>query len=247
MSTATLTLDTSSLPVDELSVPALMRELNLQQKPNWILRKIMNALEHKRQSKGLGWSRAWNKYGINVFRTHVYKREQDASYLAPLGSLLRDLLQHAPAAYRTFVTDLLQDPALMVFTFYHNHSSTHGQYEGLTLSFGRKVPGDPSKRDRLDIVLEDKRVNGRVDGQVDRLRLYICPWSEYENNQNHFMLEQKDLAGHQSGSAQVLYGSCVRHYHDWKSDESRQWSHWSARYIDYFGPRSFIPIGSSFC
>ena len=243
----TLPLDHDSLAVEELSVPALMQELNLHQRPHWLLRKIMNALEQKRQSKGLGWSRAWNKYGLNIFRTHVHHREQDAAYLAPLAPLFADLLQHAPTPHRTFARELLQDPALMGFTFYHNHTAPHGQYEGLTLSFGRKVVADPSKRDRLDIVLEDRRAQGRVDGHVDRLRLYICPWAEYQKDRSYFLLEQKDLATHAAGAAQALYSNCVHHYHLWKSEPTRQWSHWSARYIDYFGPRSFIPVGSSFC
>lgn len=246
MNTATLPLDAESLRVEELSVPALMRELNLQQRPNWLLRKLMNALEQKRQGKGLGWSRAWNKYGLNVFRTHLQNQNRDPDYFAPIAPLLARLVALAPPAYQAFATELLADPGLMVFTFYHNHDSADGQYEGLTLSFGRKVPGDPTKRDRMDLILEDRRINGRVDGQIDRVRLYVCPWSEYQNDKNHFVVEENGLEADPSGPAQVLYQNCVRHYHAWKGDEARQWSHWSARYIDYFGPRTFIPVGSSF-
>jgi hypothetical protein len=246
MNTATLPLDAESLRVEDLSVPALMREMNLQQRPNWLLRKIMNALEQKRQGKGLGWSRAWNKYGLNVFRTHLQDQKRDPEYFAPIAPLLERLVALAPPSYQAFAAELLADPALMVFTFYHNHDSAEGQYEGLTLSFGRKVPGDRTKRDRMDLILEDRRVNGRVDGQIDRVRLYLCPWSEYQNNKNHFVVEKQGLETDPSGPAQVLYQSCIRHYHAWKGDEARQWSHWSARYIDYFGPRTFIPVGSSF-
>ena len=159
MSTATLPLDADSLRVEDLSLPALMRELNLQQRPNWLLRKIMNALEQQRQGKGLGWSRAWNKYGLNVFRTHVQNQRDDPDYFAPVTPLLTHLLPLVPANYQSFVNELLADPALMVFTFYHNHASADAQYEGLTLSFGRKVVGDPSKRDRLDLILEDRRLD----------------------------------------------------------------------------------------
>lgn len=246
MSTATLPLDADSLRVEDLSLPALMRELNLQQRPNWLLRKIMNALEQQRQGKGLGWSRAWNKYGLNVFRTHVQNQRDDPDYFAPVTPLLTHLLPLVPANYQSFVNELLADPALMVFTFYHNHASADAQYEGLTLSFGRKVVGDPSKRDRLDLILEDRRLDGRVDGRLDRVRLYVCPWSEYQHEKTHFSLELGDPAADTLVPAQALYESCVRHYHAWKGDEGRQWSHWSARYIDYFGPRSFIPVGSSF-
>ena len=246
MSTTTLPLDADSLRVDELSLPALMRELNLQQRPNWILRKLMNALEQKRQGKGMGWSRAWNKYGLNVFRTHLQDLQRDPAYFAPIAPLLARLVPLAPASYQSFVAELLADPKLMVFTFYHNHESAEAQHEGLTLSFGRKVASDPSKRDRMDLILEDRRTGGRVDGQLDRIRLYLCPGSEYQQNKNHFALEQHDFGAETLAPAQALYESCVRHYHAWKGDDERQWSHWSARYIDYFGPRTFIPVGSSF-
>jgi len=246
MTTATLTLDADSLPIEELSMPALMRELNLQQRPNWLLCKLMNALEQKRQAKGLGWSRAWNKYGLNVFRTHVHDREKDAAYLGASLPLLHRLLTLAPAAYRDFATELLADPALLMFTFYHNHEGPEGQHEGLTLSFGRKVAVNPSKRDRLDLILEDRRLDGRVDGLLDRVRLYVCPWSEYQHGKTHVAIIQPDPVGEVLLPAQALYENCVRHYHEWKGDDARQWSHWSARYIEYFGPRSFIPIGSSF-
>jgi hypothetical protein len=156
------------------------------------------------------------------------------------------MLPLAPEKYQAFASELLADPSLMLFTFYHNHDSGTAQHEGLTLSFGRKVAADPSKRDRLDLILEDRRVNGRVDGRLDRVRLYICPWSEYQHDKAHFAFELSDPAADLMPAAQSLYESCVRHYHNWKGDETRQWSHWSARYIDYFGPRSFIPVGSSF-
>ena len=246
MSTATLPLDAESLRVEDLSLPALMREINLQKRPNWLLRCIMNALEAKRQEKGMGWSRAWNKKGLNVFRTHVQTIENDADYFCPVAPILNQLLPLAPPQYQSFAAELMADPSMMAFTFYHNHDLDGLQHEGLTLSFGRKITDDPGKRDRLDLILEDRRIDGRVDGRLDRVRFYICPWSEYKNDKTHFALEKSDFSGADLTAAQDLYESCVRFYHTWKSDEARQWSHWSARYIEYFGARSFIPVGSSF-
>lgn len=248
MSTTALTLDIASLPATDLSEPALMRELNLQQRPHWILRRLMGMLEQKRQAKRLGWSRAWNKQGLNVFRTHVQDFQADRDYFAPLGSALEHLLPAETAGYQNFVTDLLSDRGLLTFTFYHNHEGPDGQFEGLTLSFGRKVVDDPGKRDRLDLVLEDRRRDGRVDGRIDRIRLYVCPWSEYKQAGGHLALVVNDPVVDSSvhSAAQELYENCIRHYHAWKGDESRQWSHWSSRFIEYFGPRTFIPIGTSF-
>ena len=245
MTTATLPLDAASLEPGELSMSALMRELNLQEKSAWLLVKLMNLLEKQRQQKGLGWSRAWNKYGLTVFRTHIQKIEADGDYFAPLLPLLKHFLADAPEPYATFVESLLSDPKRMAFTFYHNNTTEDGQqYEGLTLSLGRKVTDDPTKRDRLDIILEDRREEGRVDGVADRLRIYVCPWSTYQSKSFH-PCEATAFSGETNELVQNLYRTAVAKYHLWKEDEARQWSHWSVRYIDYFGPRTFIPQGSS--
>ncbi len=242
-----LELDETSLDPSDLSLPALMRELNLQQRPSWLLAKLMNALEKKRQAKGLGWSRAWNKYGLTVFRTHTQDISTDADYFAPLSPMVTRFLADAPACYQDFAAGLLADPERMAFTFYHINTAENGrQYEGLTLSLGRRVTDDKTKRDRLDLILEDEREDGRVDGMVDRLRLYICPWSAYGPDRSFHLCERTVLPADELRLAQECYQRCVAKYHEWKSDESRQWSHWSARYIDYFGPRQFIPQNSSF-
>lgn len=242
----TLELDAQSIAPEELSMGTLMRELNLQKKPAWLLVKLMNALEQKRQKKGLGWSRAWNKYGLNVFRTHLQDVENDREYFDAFAPLLNSLRERCPAQYRSFIDELLSDPTRMCFTFYHNNDSEAGQFEGLTLSLGRRVPDDKTKRDRLDIILEDRRVDGRVDGKVDRLRVYVCPWESYGPERGFHLIEETEFEESQNAQLQELYAYCVRKYHDWKTDEARQWSHWSVRFIDYFGPRKFIPVGTSF-
>lgn len=241
-----LSLDDASLDPERLSMPALMRELTLQKKPSWLLVKLMNALERKRQAQGLGWSRAWNKYGLTVFRTHI-EPEGGAGNLARLMPLVEHCLAGAPPVYLSFVRDLLGDPARMAFTFYHNHTTGDGrQYEGLTLSLGRKVPSDSTKRDRLDVILEDERKAGQVDGVVDRLRVYVCPWSTYGRDRSFHLHEAANPAAEEHRLAQALFEDAVGQYNRGKSDEGRQWRHWSVRYIDYFGPREFIPQGSSF-
>ncbi|MCH7908759.1 MAG: hypothetical protein IIB38_03985 [Candidatus Hydrogenedentes bacterium] len=242
---AKLPLDHDSLPIDELSIPALTREISLQRRPNWLLVKMMNALEQKRQSKGFGWSRAWNKYGATTFRTHITHLEEDQDYLRPIPDFLRALLGDSAGEYQSFIDELLDDPKRMVFTFYHNMEDEGIQSEGLTLSLGRKVSQDKTKRDRLDIILEDRRENGAVDRRVDRVRIYVCPWNTYQDKQFH-LTDIRNLDVPQQQAAQTLYEHAIAYYHQWKGDEDRQWSHWSARYIDYFGPRSFIPLGSSF-
>ncbi len=247
MSTTPLLLDETSVQPETLSMAALTREINLQQKPSWLLVKLMNALEKKRQQRGLGWSRAWNKYGMTVFRTHLVKPEEDQAFLRQLDHWIVQLVGDAPLPYREFVIELLADSGRMNFIFYHNRTTESGeQFEGLTLSIGRRVASDASKRDRIDLILEDRRVDGAVDGRVDRLRLYVCPWSLYGPDRSHYLLDLAPLPLALAENIQGLYRENVAAYDQWKSVEERQWSHWSVRYIDYFGPRDFIPQGSSF-
>ncbi len=237
-----LTLDSQSIDPNSLSKETLTRELNLKKRPLKVLRMIMNTLESKRQKKGLGWSRSWNKIGFNVFRTHLNNLETDRNYLAGLFELVLSQIPEEDSLYRDFAKDLFADPSLMVFTFYHNHETDSNEFEGLTISLGRKVPDDKTKRDRIDIILEDKRENGSVDGRLDGVSLYINPWAQHQGGE-HLLLEYDETIPE---AFQGVYRDSVAYYHTWKKEESRQWVHWSVQYIEYFGSRTFIPEGSSF-
>lgn len=228
-------------------MPALMRELTLQQRPSWLLVRLMNALEQRRQAHGMGWSRPWNKYGLTVFRTLMGCVDQDPGRHPAVQRLLDASLDSAPVRTREFVHELLADPGRMTFIFFHNRVAEDGrQYEGFTLSFGRHATADATKRDRLDIIIEDERRDGAVDGIADRLRVYVCPWWSYGNDRSFHLEERSERSGDDLGIAQSAFTYGVQQYNIGKFDESRQWSHWSQRYIEYFGPRQFIPRGSSF-
>ena len=242
----------SSLPLDELSVDpkqisinTLYREINLQKRPLSVLCKLMSALEAKRMTRKLGWSRPWNKYGLTVFRSHFINQEGDGEYLSYVRSVFRKLLPELPTHYDEFVDSLFEDPKLMGFTFYHNNEFDGQQFEGLTISLGRKVPEDPTKRDRLDLILEDRRVDGVVDGRVDRIRIYVNPWELFQRDE-HFLLELMDPGEPEAAIAQEVYDRSIALYREWKDLQARQWQHWSNRYIEYFGARSFIPRGTAF-
>ncbi len=214
---------------ETLDAAALTREIVRRKRPPAILRGLMTALEGIRQAQGLGWSRPWNKYGMTVFSSHVLDPQVD-----------RDVVDAARVLVGedAFAKGLLDDPALMMFAFYHDRVVGDVQFEGLTLSFGRRLPKDRTRRDRVDIVLEDRWEDGNVDGHVDLARVYINPWSEWKTR-------AVDLREVDAARLQPLYSDSIAHFQSWKSIPERQWSHWSTEYIDYFGPRTSIPAGST--
>lgn len=247
LDTPELGLDDTSIEAESLSLPALMRELNLQRRPPWILAALMGVLERKRQAQGMGWSRPWNKVGMTIFRTHQHEGFDDAEYFRPIELFLESIWSSIPAGYAAFGRALVADPSRMAFTFHHVRTAETGrQYEGLTISLGRRVKSDRSKRDRLDIVLEDERVNGTVDRQVDLVRVYVCPWAKYSMDREFHLWEAAQVPTEEVAEVQALYGACVGKYHEWKNEPARQWDHWAARSMDYFGPRPFIPRNSAF-
>ena len=113
----------------------------------------MNMLETQRQRKGMGWSRAWNKYGLNVFRAHIHDLNEDREFFKVVKNIIENFSREIPLDYNDFSEELQADPKRIAFTFYHNYWSENEQYEGLTISMGRKVPSDRSKRDRIDVIL----------------------------------------------------------------------------------------------
>ncbi|MFP6582846.1 MAG: hypothetical protein VCD00_09860, partial [Candidatus Hydrogenedentota bacterium] len=84
----------------------------------------------KRSVSARGWSRAWNKYGMNTFRSHICKAAEDGDYLEPGDAFLRDFATTLDAPYAAFVDELISDPSRMIFTFYHNAEYDGVQYEG---------------------------------------------------------------------------------------------------------------------
>jgi hypothetical protein len=200
----------------------------------------------QREKRGTGWTRPWNKAGMTVFQVHTHDPAADEGYFQMLLPLLDRALVRASPAYRDFVVELLQDPSLVALTFYHNREDDGRQYEGLTLSLGRVVPKEPSKRDRVDIVLEDEREHGSVDGLVDTVRVYVCPWFTYGHNRNYHLSEGFAARGDAFRVVQEVYQRCISRFHSCKHPADLNGTHWSHRYVEHFGPRQFVPQGSSF-
>jgi hypothetical protein len=239
-----LELETGSLSASELSMGTLMREINLRNKPSRILQMLMGHLENKRMEKKLGWSRPWNKVGVTTFRTHKIRIQEDTRFLEKIRKTLMPVLVQIGENYLNFAREFLSDPNLMAFVFYHNRQQGLDWYEGVTLSFGRRVPSDRNKRDRIDLILEDKRENGKVDNLPDRIRIIVNPFSNWLKDE----VSLSEFA-HREEAGTVwdgLFNESVKLYGTWKDEPDRQWEHWAIRYIDYFGPRGSIPVGSSF-
>ncbi|MBL4889654.1 MAG: hypothetical protein JKX97_06505 [Candidatus Lindowbacteria bacterium] len=242
----TITLDKQSLDPKTLSMPALIQELNQQNKPNLILCKLMNILESKRMKKKLGWSRPWNKYGVNNFNTHILTLKDDETYIQGIYQAIKPVIQGFDTDYLSFIEELLNDPKMMAFTFYQNSVDDRDrQYEGLNISLGRKCESDRTKRDRFDIVLEDLRVDGAVDGKIDRVRIYVNPFDKF-SDEDFLFWEKSDFEPQEFEILQGIYDCGIKNYDQWKTEKSREWAHWSVRYIDYFGAREWIPQNSSF-
>jgi len=241
-----LNLDAASLPQETLSRAALTRELFLHRRRPRLLSWMVDTLEARRARRGVGWSRPWNREGHTVFRTHQTDLRSDIDYIDAARRVLFEVRARVPGRSWAFVEDLLEDPAQVGLTFYHNRVEGFAEYEGLTISFGRKARADRRRLDRLDLILEDRRDgSGAVDGRVDRLRVFICPWETWARRES-CTLDVELSDARLTARTCDLYALAVRRYHAWKRVESRQWSTRGQRYVSYFGPRRFIPRGSSF-
>jgi len=236
-----LDLAEGSIDPNELSMEALKQEINQRARPAKLLRRMMTTLEAKRAAKGLGWSRPWNKYGVSTFRTHIMNFETDGAFIAQVRWLLA--LRLGEGHCRQFIDPLLNATGRRAFVFYQMFSPNDA--EGLTLSFGRAAPNDRRRRDRLDLVFRDAVQDGDVDGVVDTLDIYECPTPVF-NNPRHVEVHDELNEPAFRHAVQVVYGRAVELYDRWKGDQARQWGHWGTRYIEYFGPRTFIPRSTRF-
>jgi len=125
-----------------------------------------------RQSRKIGGSRPWNKYGVKTFQSYRLDLNQDTDLI----EFAKDLSSgEMPAEARAYVEDLLDDAPesrqhLMGFLFFHEIIDGEQIHEGVTLSFGRKH----QKRycDRLDFVFEAPVLNGQA-GSFSKLRIYV--------------------------------------------------------------------------
>lgn len=228
---------------------AAVRTLNTQGRPPAILRFIMRALESYRQSRKMGWSRPWNKYGIMTFQSFKldFTRDDNQTELSLIDAaravLDADCLQEAPKEAVVFIDDLLSSEnrdQLMGFVFVHEFTEDGQRYEGATLSFGRVK--DKRFRDRLDLIVEAPLGESGA-GNFSRLRIFVDP----------FRTEKPPLWSHVAASgfesdspANALFKQLSDLSWDWAGEDARHWDHWTSAYIEYFGPRQWLAQNSHF-
>jgi len=102
---------------------AAMQALNKKDRPPAFLRLLMNAFESYRQSRKIGWSRPWNKYGVNTFRSYRLDLGKDTDLIAFARNVLDEAGSEMSESARVYVNDLLDDEPeqrgqLMGFLFF---------------------------------------------------------------------------------------------------------------------------------
>ncbi len=220
---------------------SVLKHLDQDKKPSFILRLLMNALESYRQARKMGWSRPQNKYGMTIFNSFRLEREKDQSLI---DSVIKNFLAEFPdldEESSQYVRDLHQDPHLMGFVFFHDFHEEETLYEGMTFSLGRLAPGRSSHRDRFDLILESEVKNGFSQG-VTRIRAYVDPFKlPIKKNPALFLSNQTP----RTGGVKELFLEGTERYQQWLGDADRVWEHWTQRYINYFGPRT-LQVNNSY-
>jgi len=223
---------------DEAGYRVAMATLNKQSRPPAVLRLLMKAFEAWRQARRIGWSRSWNKYGINTFQSFKLRFPADNQLIELARAVLDSECPDLPADADSFIQDLLGDEELMGFVFIHEYEEEGRRYEGATLSFGRKV--QRRFRDRLDLIVEAPADEDKV-GDLSRLRIFVDPYRGVKPP-----LWQTAKTVGTSATAATLYAELAKVSHAWAGDADKRWDHWTSRYIDFFGPRRWLLVNSPF-
>jgi len=224
---------------DESSYQQTLAILSTQNKPPRILCFLMNMLESYRQARKMGWSRAWNKYGVMTFQSLKLNADEDAALMVATERAV-PLLSHIPAEAEAFIRQLLGDQErLMGFLFVSEYLEEKQRYESLTLSLGAKVKENARARERFDLIFDCPIVEGEAK-PLSRIRVYVDPYREGEK----VPLYQVNITGDGLHDWMPLFGSLCDL--SWGNDAHKLWHHWTSNYIDYFGERSVALPASHF-
>jgi len=224
---------------DETSYQKTLNSLNKQNHPPRILCFLMNLLESYRQARKMGWSRAWNKYGLTTFQSFKLHATDDISLIQNTEKTLQSL-PDIPNDALAFMQNILDEPKrLMGFIFISEYAEGASVYESATISFGCKVKDNPRGRERFDIIFDCPIVDTQVQ-PLSRVRLYVDPYRDGEKKP----LYQCNIKSPTSEELITLFEQLCDCSWQWHDNAEKIWDHWTSNYIDYFGTRQ-INIQSS--
>ncbi|MCK5360410.1 MAG: hypothetical protein KAJ95_07270, partial [Gammaproteobacteria bacterium] len=206
------------------------KTLSREKRPPAVLRMLMNSFESYRQARKFGWSRPWNKVDLMNFQSFKLDPSNNPAFIRTASDLLNLELLNLTKDAQNFAEELLADKNLMGFVFIHEFTEGGKQYEGATLSLGRK--NQKRYRDRIDIIFESPVIAGISQG-LERIRVYIDPYRENDKK----TLWQGATATLNNSHAESLFAALSEVSWEWAGDEKRVWDHWTSAYIDYFGER----------
>ena len=218
-----------------------IRVVEQNKKPSKFLMFVMNLLERYRQKRKMGWSRPQNKYGLNVFASYYLFKQEDKKLLSDLKAIFDNEVGDL-SFHKRFVDNLFNDDGLMGFIFCHDYEQDGSSFEGFTLSLGRKSVTSARFRDRLDFIFESKLVENKPSG-FSKIRVYVDPFIEpIATNPSEFF-EVQNVEKYN-----LFFETTLQSIEKWENTdkEKRSWEHWTARYIDYFGPRKLKVKESNF-
>lgn len=200
--------------------------------PEKLLRILMQALENYRGSRKIGWSRSWNKVSVRNFQSFKLGR-RDGDLQRRACALLNLECPEIPSDARAFLEELLyRDTPSMGFVFLTEVEDGGERYEGVVLSYGRINAENRRFRDRFDILLESKVVDGTSKG-LSRIRVFVDPYRPGIMEP----LWSVTIDEPKASLASELFDHIADLANEWSCDPSRVWAHWVTEYIDYFGPR----------
>lgn len=228
-----------------------MKTLGKRNRPNWILRLVMNALESYRQARKIGWSRPHNKVGVTTFSSYELDLKNDRKIAEEAFKAARvEFIGEIDDQQISFLDDLKNDPGLMGFIFVHDREDKGHIYEGATFSFGRRTPSLPRFRDRMDFIVESAIDNNGSRG-LTSVRTIIDPFKQPISKYppvvlRHVCDEKTDPSWWFASESLALFDRASELHGEWSKIPEKQWDHWTSDYIDYFGPRKQAVPGTYF-
>ncbi len=108
-----------------------------------------------------------------------------------------------------FIDSLFEDKSLLFrILFHHRVDEKNRKFKGVTVSVGRVAKKESRYLDRLDLVFEDMKIDGKFDDEVNQVRLYVNPWELQKSKDFHLLYwdasDRRSLEVFQTGFLDTL-------------------------------------------